>query len=114
MVLKSILFYKQLAIIIFLITLFGCADKSIQTIKKSELKSKLEQAFNNSAESWWYAGTDKKFHYIVIKKPLISDTIKVSTTDLNIINIKNYDYTENSSNWVNLKVENIKFKSANK
>ena len=99
---------------IILIAVTGCGEKMAQPISSENLQIKLNEASNNSSESWWYAGSDEVSHYIAVKRPLASEIYKINASDVNIIDISSSKFTKNTDDWVNLKLQNIEFTSANK
>lgn len=114
MALKAYSYFIKTLFFIILIAVIGCEEKMAQPISSENLKTKLNEASNNSSESWWYAGSDGTSHYIAIKRPLTSEIYKVNASDVNIIDISSSKFTKNTSSWVNLKAQNIEFTSANK
>lgn len=114
MALKVYNYFIKTLYFIILIAVIGCGEKMAQPISSESLKTKLNEVSNNSSESWWYAGSDGNSHYIAIKRPLTSEIYKVNASDVSIIDISSSEFTRNTSSWVNLKVQNIEFTSANK
>lgn len=114
MALKAYNYFKKTLFFIILIAVISCGEKMAQPISSENLKTKLNEASNNSSESWWYAGSDENMHYIAIKRPITSEIYKVDASDVSIIDIGSSKFTTNTSSWVNLKAKNIEFTSANK
>lgn len=85
-----------------------------KSINSDDLEIKWKDAINNSSESWWYAGSSNNLHFIVIKRPFTSTVYKVDNNFVKIEDIKSFEFSEQSNNWVNIKSNNIVFKNANK
>lgn len=83
-------------------------------IKAQELEKKWDESINNSSESWWYAGSESKFHFIAIKIPYSSKIYQVNKNEVEIKDINFFDFTKTEDNWVNIKNNNVQFNKANK
>lgn len=81
-------------------------------IEAQELEKKWNDSINNSSESWWYAGSEREFHYIAIKIPYSSKLYQINKSEIKIKGIDFFEFTKEENNWVNLKNDNINFNKA--
>lgn len=98
---------KKILQLLALITLIGCNVK-IETIGKEELHKKLEESINNSAESWWYAGTKDEHYILVIKMPLSKDFYAVKKSEVGLT-LEEFKFTKDDGSWVNIQSDNLHF-----
>ena len=101
--------YFIIGVLMVLTNITSCGGNMAQSINSEDLKLKWDDAINNSSESWWYAGTEKTFHFIAIKRPYSSITYKISSDSVQLKGINKFEFTDNSENWVNIKSNDIEF-----
>ena len=46
----------------------GCW-RSYDTIDAATLRAELDKSVMNSGDTWWYAGSDERLHYFVVRLP---------------------------------------------
>ncbi|AZZ92730.1 hypothetical protein EUZ85_19180 [Hahella sp. KA22] len=98
---------KALLILSVLTMITGC-NTEMKPIDKQSLEAKLEDSINNSAESWWYAGTKDGKHVIAIKRPMSEELFAIDSQSLEIT-IPEFAFTSDEGSWVNIKATDFKF-----
>lgn len=86
----------------------SCAD-AFDEVDAKLVQQKLAESVKHTAVSWWYAGQDDDFHYIVEKWPMEQMRYKVRKDDVQIDIEVPMGAVLNESDWINLKTTNIQF-----
>lgn len=102
-------FSLSVILIIVAINLVGCGKNMVEAINVDELKEKWDDSANNSSESWWYAGSEKKYHFIAIKRPYSSVIYQLEDSAIGIEGIELSKFSDDPNDWVNIKMRNITF-----
>jgi len=92
---------KKIILMIALFLLFGC----VKEISKENFIEKWESSTTNSAVSWWYAGEDEAYYYLIEKWPSKSNALKVSKTHISLIDMESFPISKKKR--INLKTNNI-------
>ena len=92
--------------VLTIFTLLGCNNE----ISGDKLKKILDDSKYHSMVSYWYAGKKDGYHFIQERRTYTKDKIyKISETEIKVL--INLVYTENESEWINLKAGDIEFNS---
>ena len=86
----------------------AACEEAMKSLSTSELSARWADAFNNSAESWWYAGDEDGQSVIVIRRPLLDSRFRVSQDAFSFEGIERFPYTKDKDRWVNLKTTNFR------
>lgn len=90
------------------VVLQSCRDK-FDEVDASVFQAKLNEAFSNTAVSWWYLGEENGYYYFLEKWPLEQFGYKVSKQNLIIKVDPPLELTFDKDKWVNLKVWLVEF-----
>jgi len=96
---------KKIILIITLFFLLGC----VKEISKEDFIKKWESSKTNSSVSWWYAGEDGAYYYLIEKWPTKSNALKISKVHISLIAIESFPMSKRKR--INLKTKNINYKS---
>ena len=96
------------AVALVISVLIGC-DGKFTEISSQEFRLIWEESQKDSAVSWWYLGDKGGFHYFVEKKPLGNTRYAVPASSLNIKGGKQFAFTRDERQWINLKTTHFDF-----
>lgn len=85
----------------------ACDNNDPEVITKRQLRTLMIDSLNNSAESWWYVGSDKGEHYISIERAGNSKLYTVSSEGVTL-KLDRFKFREIKGKRVSLKLNKIK------
>ena len=97
---------KQYFILLIILVLFGCGGE----FSAIDFKRILDDSINHSSVSYWYAGEKNGYHFIQERWLLSGEnkTYRISNSEIEVT--QSFEYTENQSEWINLKKGDVIFK----
>ena len=99
---------KRLSVFLLQVLLLGCSSR-FEEVEVAELEKMWTDSSKNSAESWWYAGEDAGFEYIVVRRGATTRRFKVPRVALSVREEVRRPLEERNQNWANLKTGDLIF-----
>lgn len=100
----------RFTISICLVGILSCSD-TFDEVSPESVEQKLAESANHTAVSWWYAGQDDDFYYIVEKWPMEKMRYKVRKDNMRIdLNVPIGAPPNKEEDWINLKATSIQFR----
>lgn len=81
-----------------------------EVIQASALRVRWGNSLRDTSASWWYAGDDRQYHYLLEKRPFATRGFKVRRDDVMLASSLTMPLSFDSEGWINLKVGDIDFK----